>query len=208
MRTRRATPKPAASSSPTPSSNSALWATNWFWATKCSRPIPRASGRRTPKSPADRNSPSTSNSYGTTWNRFAGTSSRRLPRCRKKWPPAQAKNTARLTACSPVRVYELAGCSAGDHCRGIGGGQFPQGALTRNHRIGQRGARPGAGFVVLRKRGGLSHPLSQLSRAGQLRRIPDRLLRRSRRGRHRERNRRKVSEGDRALIFRDRNSVV
>jgi hypothetical protein len=106
----------AASSSPTPSSNSASWATNWCWATKCSRPIRRASGRPKAISPAERSSPSTSNSCATTWNRFTGTSSRPRRRCRRKSPRAPAKSIARPTKFSPAANYELAGrCPAADH---------------------------------------------------------------------------------------------
>ena len=48
--------------------------------------------------PAARSSPSTSSSCAITWNRFTGTSSRPRRRCRRKWPRAPARNTARRTS--------------------------------------------------------------------------------------------------------------
>ena len=53
-----------------------------------------------------RSIPSTSNLCAITWNRFTGTNSRRLPRCRRKWRPRPRRNTARHTACSRGASYE------------------------------------------------------------------------------------------------------
>ena len=81
-----------ASSSPTRSLNSGARPKASRWPTKCSRRILPASGRPTNTQADGRRNHSTSSTFATIWNRFAGTSSLQRPRFRKKWRAQPARS--------------------------------------------------------------------------------------------------------------------
>ena len=85
----------------TPSSSSGAPRRASLWRTRCLLRTLPASGRRTSTLPAGPRSRSTSNTFGTIWKKFAGTSSRRRRHFPLKWRNGPARSTSRRTTSSP-----------------------------------------------------------------------------------------------------------
>src|ERR1035438_6423141 len=164
--------------------------------------IPRVFGRPTRTGPAARSSRSISNSSATTWNRFTGTSSRQLRRCRRRSRRRPAKNTCRPTRRSPATSYELARCGAGADSGGVGGGRFPQGLDAGSDRAGFGGIGVRVGVMVLRLGGRLSGATPQVAPGGEFRRLHPCVVRRASGGLAGGFWGGQVSEGDRAVFLR------
>src|SRR5215467_11872479 len=155
-------PNRAASSSPIPSLNSALSTENWCWATRCSLPIPPASGRATHMRPAKPRTLTTNSTYVTIWRRFTGTNSRRPPRCLPKSPIGPVKSTGKRTGCSPGRIYELAGLDSAVGHRGLDHSQFPHWFFAGIDRVDFDGRGVILRPLVLRFGGGVPAAVRQL----------------------------------------------